>query len=68
MSYSRNSAGDVTYKSVWLAGVEQAINETAPSAFSLEWGKCLLTNFQVDGLGGYGSATVYVDHMTVYRW
>jgi hypothetical protein len=68
MTYSRNSAGHVTYKSIWLDGVEQVINETVPSAFSLGWGKCLLTNFQVDGLGGYGSATVYLDHLTVYRW
>jgi hypothetical protein len=68
MTYSRNSAGDVTYHSIWLDGVEAEINETVPSAFSLGWGKCLLTNFQVDGLGGYGKATVYVDHMTVYRW
>lgn len=68
MTYSRDSAGNVTYKSVWLDGVEQIINETVPSAFSLGWGKCLLTNFQVDGLGGYGWATVYLDHLTVYRW
>jgi len=68
ISYSRNGAGHVTYNSVWLDGVEQVINETVPSAFSLGWDKCLLTNFQVDGLGGYGSATVYMDHLTVYRW
>ena len=68
IAYSRNGAGHVTYKSIWLDGVEQVINETVPSAFSLGWGRCLLTNFQIDGLGGYGSATVYADHMTVYRW
>jgi hypothetical protein len=68
MTYSRNGAGHVTYQSIWLDGLEQPINETVPSAFSLGWGNCLLTNFQVDGLGGYGSATVYLDHLTVYRW
>ena len=68
MTYSRNSAGHVTYHSIFLDGVEQVINETVPSAFSLGWGTCLLTNLQIDGLGGYGSATIYVDHMTVYRW
>lgn len=68
MVYSRDSAGNVTYQSVWLDGVEQVINATVPSAFSLGWGKAVLTNLQVDGLGGYGSATIYTDHMTVYRW
>jgi len=68
MTYSRNNAGHVTYKSIWLDGLEQEINETVPSAFSLGWEKCLLTNFQVDGLGGYGKAIVYLDHLTVYRW
>jgi len=68
MTYSRNNAGHVTYKSIWLDGLEQEINETVPSAFSLGWEKCLLTNFQVDGLGGYGKTIVYLDHLTVYRW
>lgn len=68
MTYSRDSVGNVTYKSVWFDGVEQDLYVTVPSAFSLGWGKCLLTNFQVDGLGASGSATVYADHMTVYRW
>jgi hypothetical protein len=68
MTYSRNSAGHVTYKSIWLDGVELDIYQTVKSAFSLGWGNCLLTNFQVDGLGGYGSATIYLDHLTVYRW
>jgi hypothetical protein len=68
ITYSRDSAGDVTYKSIYFDGIEQVINETVPSAFSLNWGNCLLTNFQIDGLGAYGSATVYVDHLAVYRW
>ena len=66
--YSRDSVGNVTYKSVWLDGVEQIINATVPSAFSLGWGNAVLTNFQVDGLGTSGSSIVYADHMTVYRW
>ena len=66
--YSRDSAGNVTYKSIWLDGVEQVINATVPSAFALGWGNAVLTNLQVDGLGGYGSSTIYADHMTVYRW
>lgn len=68
VTYSRDSAGNVTYHSVWLDGVEQDIDATVPSAFALGWGSVLLTNFQVDGLGGYGSATVYLDELTVYRW
>ena len=68
ITYSRDSNGNVTYKSVWLDGVEEDIDATVPSAFALGWGSVLLTNFQVDGLGGYGSATVYLDELTVYRW
>ena len=33
IQYSRDDAGNVTYQSVWTDGVEQAINETVPSAF-----------------------------------
>jgi hypothetical protein len=58
----------VTYKSVWLDGVQQDINATVPSSFALGWGSTLLTNFQVDGLGGYGSSTLYLDSLTIYRW
>jgi hypothetical protein len=68
VSYSRDSAGNVTYKSVWLDGVEQDLYVTAPSAFALGWGPALLTNFQVDGIGVSGSSTVYLDNLTVYRW
>lgn len=68
ITYSRDSEGNVTYKSVWLDGLEEDIYATVPSAFALGWGNCLLTNFQVDGLGGYGSATAYLDNLTVYRW
>jgi hypothetical protein len=68
ISYSRDKSGDVTYKSVWLDDTEQTINATVPSSFALGWGSVLVTNFQVDGLGAHGSATAYLDNLTVYRW
>jgi len=68
ISYSRTSAGMVTYKSVWLDGVESKINATVPSAFALRWSPTLLTNFQVDGSNLQGSSTVYMDNLTIYRW
>jgi hypothetical protein len=69
VSYSRDSAGNVTYKSVWFDGAESVINATAPSAFALGWAPTLLTNFQVDGATATsGSSTVYLDELTVYRW
>jgi len=68
ITYSRDSSGNVTYKSVWLDDAEQDINETAPASFALGWGPVLLTNFQVDGLGASGTNTVYIDNMTIYRW
>ncbi len=60
--------GPLHYHSVWFDGAEQEINTTVPSAFALGWGPALLTNFQVDGIGGTGSAIVYLDTLTVYRW
>jgi hypothetical protein len=69
ISYSRDAVGNVTYKSVWLDGVEAEINKTVPSAFSLGWAAgTLMTNFQVDGVGAGGSSTLYVDNLTFYRW
>jgi|KBSSwiStaDraftv2_1062776.scaffolds.fasta_scaffold07830_2 hypothetical protein len=68
VAYSRDDSGNVTYKYVTFDGVQKNINETVPSAFALGWGSTLLTNFQVDGLGGYGKANVYMDKLTVYRW
>ncbi len=69
VSYSRDSSGNVTYKSVWFDGAEQDINVTVPSAFALGWAPVLLTNFQVDGAtSGTGTSTVYLDQLTVYRW
>jgi hypothetical protein len=48
--------------------VQKNLNEKVPSAFALGWGSTLLANFQIDGLGGYGTVRVYVDKMTIYRW
>lgn len=67
ISYSRNNAGAVTYHTVWLDGKAEPINATVPSAFALGWGPTLLTNFQVDGMGN-GTATVYLDNLTIRRW
>ena len=68
MNYSRDSYGNVTYKTVTLDGIQQKINETVPSAFALGWSQVLLTNFQIDGIGSYGSATVYIDQLAISRW
>lgn len=68
ISYSRNDDGMVTYKSVWLDDTEQKLNATVFSGFALGWGRTLLTNFQVDGLGSSGSNTVYLDDLIIYRW
>jgi hypothetical protein len=69
VAYSRDDVGNVTYQSVWLDGAEQDINATTPSAFALGWGPSLLTNLQMDGrTSTYGSSTVYMDNLTVYRW
>lgn len=68
VAYSRDDSGNVTYKYVTFDGTQKNINETVPSSFALGWGTTLLTNFQIDGLGGYGTANAYVDKLTVYRW
>ena len=44
------------------------ITDFYSSAFGLGWSATLLTKFQIDGVGGNGSSTVYVDKMTVSRW
>jgi hypothetical protein len=54
---------------VWLDGVEQDFNATVNAAFALGWAPTLLVNFQVDGMTALpGTATIYADNMTVYRW
>lgn len=68
MMYSRDGAGNVTYKTIWFDNVENPVWITVPSSFALGWSPVLLTNFQVDGLSGSGSSTVYMDNLTVYRW
>lgn len=66
--YSRDNSGNVTYHSVWFDNVEQPINQTVFSEFSLGWAPLLLTNFQLDGYGSSGSGTAYLDNLTIYRW
>lgn len=66
-SYSRDNSGNVTYHDAWLDGVQYVINATGNSAFALGWNSVLLTNFQIDGMGS-GSATAYLDNVSVYRW
>ena len=68
IAYSRDSNGVVTYKTVSLDGVTGTINVTVPSAFALGWGPTLLTNFQVDGDSASGSATAWLDSLTIYYW
>ena len=68
INYARNDSGVVTYKAVWLDGVESALNATVPSAFALGWSPTLITNFQVDGIGASGWSVVYMDNLTLYRW
>jgi hypothetical protein len=66
-SFSRNSSGTITYHSVWFDGTEVKLNATAFGAADLGWGPVINTQFQVDGLGS-GSATVYLDSLSVSRW
>jgi len=66
IQYSRSS-GTISYKSVTLDGVTHSININAYGAQSLHWGSSIVTNFQIDGRGA-GTATVYLDKLTVSRW
>jgi len=68
ISYSRTTAGVVTYQSVTFDGTVHPINKTVLSAFQLGWGDVVQTNFQVDGLGSGGTNTIYLDETTVSRW
>ena len=69
VSYHRDDAGNVTYDSVVLDGQQSdLVGASGNSAFSLGWGSTLLTNFQIDGHGGNGSVTAYVDNLTISRW
>jgi hypothetical protein len=67
--FSHADTGWVTYHSVWLDGVEQDLNATVFSGYSLGWGPTILTNFQIDGdSGGTSWGNIYLDELTVYRW
>jgi len=68
IAYSRNDAGQVTYQTVYLDNLAMPINATVNSAFALGWAPTLLTNFQIDGYGASGSATVFLDNLKIYRW
>lgn len=65
------SAQDIsTYTGVEFDGVYSAFDgATGSTADALGWGKgTVLDNVQIDGYGASGSATVYMDKLTVYRW
>jgi hypothetical protein len=69
VSYSRNATGDVTYEYVVFDGDTIPINHTVFSAYADGWARGrLVTNFQVDGFGGKGSNTAYIDKLTISRW
>lgn len=68
IEYSRTDAGKVTYQYVWLDGVKSTLNATVFAARALGWGSSLSINFQIDGNGGSGTSTVYLDSLTLYRW
>jgi hypothetical protein len=68
ITYSRDEYGTVTYQSAWFDGVQQDINSTVPSNYPLGWSTVLLTNLQIDGYRASGSATVYLDKLTIYCW
>jgi hypothetical protein len=66
---AHNDSGWVTYKSVWLDGARQDINQTVFSGFALGWAPAIIANFQLDGATlGSTSSTVYLDNLVVYRW
>jgi hypothetical protein len=69
VQYSRDDSGNVTYKAVWFDGVEQDLSVTVLSAFALGWAPSLNSNLQIDGYTSTsGSATVYLDNLTLYSW
>lgn len=67
-TFSRDSTGHITYHSVWLDGVQSAMNVTVFGAFNLGWGPVIQTQFQVDGYGSSGHVTAYVDKLTISAW
>jgi hypothetical protein len=67
-TFSRDSSGYVTYHSVWLDGVQTALNAKVFGAAALGWGDVINTQFQVDGYGSSGTVTAYVDGLEVSTW
>jgi hypothetical protein len=68
ISYSRDpGTSKITYHSVWLDGKESPLNKTTNGLFALRWNGIVNTQFQIDGRGS-GSASAYVDSLTVSRW
>lgn len=65
-----SAAGISTYLGVEFDGVYSAFSgATGSTADALGWGKgTVLDNVQIDGFGSAGSATVYMDRLTVFRW
>jgi hypothetical protein len=65
-----NASAISTYTGVELDGVYSAFSGASGStADALGWAVgTVLTNVQIDGLGTSGSATVYSDKLTIYRW
>jgi hypothetical protein len=66
-SFSRTSTGKVTYKTIYLDGVEHTLNHTVNAARAVGWGKVLMTQFQIDSKGS-STITAYLDDLTIYRW
>ena len=66
--YSYDSSDNVTYHTVWLDNQRQDINATVKSKLALGWANANILNFQIDGLGSYGTVTTYLDNVTVYHW
>jgi len=66
-SFSRDDSGWIQYQSIWLDGVETALNASAYGAADLGWSPIINTQFQLDGMGS-GSVTAYVDNLTISRW
>lgn len=67
-SLTRDNSGYVTYRSVWLDGVETKLNATVYGGADLGWGKVINTQFQVDGYGSSGHVTAYLDHLKISMW
>jgi hypothetical protein len=65
-----SAAGISTYLGVEFDGTYSAFSgATGSTADSLGWGVgTVLDNVQIDGYGAYGSATVYMSTLTIYRW